>query len=253
MKTNRISAFLRFRAALWLALGVAIPHGNASAQPTQAQEPTQETQPAGEPLVHFAELTYGISFSYPPTLHEIPRSDPRVIVQLGSRTETGFPTFNIVSLPGPYPFVNRSSELLAGELAGSYRAVGLTDARVIGTPSRTERAATSASTSEAPETLIEAELHYTSREHPYQANVWILSRPQSHLIFTFLNSTENWQDSRHALKIIHDSLFTKGGPVPVPQAPPNYPSLSMRALLLVVVASALLFLRKSYRSPKLRS
>lgn len=141
-------------------------------------------------LIHFAPSTLLYFFSFANlasgqqvltlerfTIEAAPQYEvvthPSAALVLRHKTQ-GFPTFNVVFSPGPWPYFRLDRNQQAEKVLDQYRGIGLTDVTLI--------EANDALIAGSP--ALKVTVNYHLHEASMYSEVWLLSLPGEHLIFT---------------------------------------------------------------------
>lgn len=151
---------------------------------------------AQDSMKQFSAAEHGLTFSYPTTLEPVTVDLPQSVSALRGR-ETGFPSFNVLVSADTYQPEKISENDYREKILNDYRAVGLTDAKVVRSYS-----------SPIDGTMVyTAELRYQNNGQVLLAAVTLLPAGQhKHFILTYIDLGEDFYRKKRAREEIINSL-----------------------------------------------
>lgn len=179
---------------------------------------------AAEDTTTFTHPEFKFTVSYPKEFEQAPSPSPQAALVLRHR-ERGFPTFTVTLHPGPFIPGERHDQK-EREVLASYRAVGITDARLIASHQEGERG-------------LVVEIGFSQGGESRRSQVTLLSGTAQHYILTYIDRETSWSASeplRNALtrSFIPGPDYT---PPPSPKKRVDFSSLlfPITALILCIV------------------
>lgn len=195
--------------------------------------------PVATPNPGFTSAKFGFSISIPEVFEIVPAPSPTIGLLIRAKSG-GFPTFNVLTVPGvSEPSTGQSDEQ---NIVDNYSQVGILDAKVLKSWHQPIAGANS----------FAAELAYNNSGQTYVSSVAIVPGNGRHYVLTFIDTKANFEGD----KALRDQLWATFQAsqatidLEVPAAPSYSGTLIWLAcgLLLVLVLVKLIFLNSKRRA-----